>query len=103
MLTMNSHGGEISIAGCVEELKYHACFFYFYFYHVLCIIQLLGAKTTCSASYGKERTPSPIFFSNPAPGKKPSTQVSLVRDQPHTSHAKQEIPLRLSGQKEKYK
>jgi len=67
-----------------EEPKSPA--FSFFFYHVLCIIQLVGTKTTCSASYGKEKTPSPLI--HPAPGQKPSTQVSLVRDQPHTSRAK---------------
>ena len=48
-----------------EEPKSHdfffSFFFLFFFYHVLCIKQLLGTKTTCSASYGRERTPSPMF------------------------------------------
>jgi len=43
-----------------EEPKSHASFFFLY--HVLCINQLLGTKTTCSASYGKEKTPSPNFY-----------------------------------------
>jgi len=44
-----------------EEPKSHAFFFLLFFCHLLCIIQLLGIKTACSASFGKERTPSPIF------------------------------------------
>jgi len=48
-----------------EEPKSPAFFllflFFFFFYHVLCINQLLGTTTTCSASYGKEKTPSPNF------------------------------------------
>ena len=53
---MNSHGVEISIAGCVREM---VCdpnrlsfffFFFFSFFHVLCFIHRLGTKTTCSAS-----------------------------------------------------
>ena len=70
-----------------EEPKSPACFFLFlFFYHVLCINQLLGTKTTCSTSYSKEKTPSPLIL--PTPGQKPSTQVSLVRHQPDTSRAK---------------
>jgi len=56
-----------------EEPKSHAFFFIFLFFfilfHVLCINQLLGTKTTCSASYGKERTPSPIFSPTRHQGK----------------------------------
>ena len=89
MSTMNTHGGECLIAGGVEEIvrdPKRRPFFSFFFYQVICINQLLGTKTTCSASYGREKTPSPLI--HPAPGKKPSTQVSLGRDQPHTSRAK---------------
>ena len=52
------------------------CFSFVLFFLVLCIKQLLETKTTCSASYGKEKTPSLLI--HPAPVKKPSTQVSLV-------------------------
>ena len=58
-----------------EEPKSHA-FFSFFFFSCALYYQLLGTKTTCSASYGKEKTPSPLIHL--APGKKPSTQVSLV-------------------------
>jgi len=68
MLTMKSHGVEISIARCVGEMVRDPnpmsffYFVYFFFYHVLCIIQLLGTKTTCSTSNSKEKTRSPIFL-----------------------------------------
>ena len=39
MLRMNSHGVEISIAGCVEEIvrepKSHAFFFFFFFFLIM--------------------------------------------------------------------
>ena len=77
---MNSDGVEFSITGCEEEMvrdpNLMSFLLFFFFYHVLCIKQLVGTKTTCSASYGKEKTLSPLI--HPAPGKKPSTQVSLV-------------------------
>jgi len=65
MLMMNSHGVEISIARCVEEMvrdpnpmPFFSFFFFFcFFLHVLCFIRHLGTKTTCSASYGKEKPP----------------------------------------------
>ena len=70
MLTMNSHGVEISIAGCVEEMVRDSNLIpSFFLYHVLCINQLLGTKTICSASYGKEKTPSPIFYPPRRQGK----------------------------------
>jgi len=53
MLMMNSYGGEISIAGCVDEMVRDPnpmplfFFFFIFLYHVLCIKQLLGTKTTC--------------------------------------------------------
>jgi len=54
MLTMNSRGVEISIAGCVREMVRHPnpapFFFLFFFFHVLCFIHPLGTKTRCSAS-----------------------------------------------------
>ena len=103
MLTMNSHGVEISIARCVTEIVRAPnlmpfFFFFFFFFFLSCALyeQPTGTKTTYSASYGNERTPSPNFLQL-APGKKPSTQVSLVRDQPHTSRAKQENPPPTKG------
>ena len=54
-------------------------FFFFFLYHVFVVkVQELA----CSASYGVNKT---ILL---APGKKPSTQVPLVWNQPHTSHIK---------------
>jgi len=81
MLTGNSHGVEISITGCVREMVRDPnpmpfFIFFIFYYYVLRVKQLLGTKTTCSASYGKEKTISPLI--HPAPGKKPSTQVHLV-------------------------
>jgi len=68
MLTMNCHRVEFSVAGGVEEMvrdpnpmSFFSRFSTFFFFHVHCIIQLLGTKTTCSASYGKEKTPSTMF------------------------------------------
>jgi len=72
MLTMKTHGVEFSIAGGVEEIVrapnpmsffslsffFFLFFFLFLFFHVLCFIRHLGTKTTCSASYGKEKPPS---------------------------------------------
>jgi len=72
---MNSDGIEMSIAGGVVEMvcdpNLMPFFFliFFFFYHVLCINQLLGTKTTCSASYGKEKTPSPVFYPPRRQGK----------------------------------
>jgi len=67
MFKVNSHGVEISVTGCVEEMfrdpNLHQFFFLFFsFYHVLHINQLLETKSTCSASHGKEKTPFPIFY-----------------------------------------
>jgi len=74
---MNSHGVEISIAGCVREMVqvpnpmpiFVYFLFFFFFYHLLCINELLGTKTTCSASYGKEKPPSPVFYPSRRQGK----------------------------------
>src|SRR6195952_973441 len=65
-------------------------------------IRQLGTKTTCSASYGKEKPP---ITNQMAPGKKPSTLVPLVRDQPHTSHTEIRTPTLTSrsGQRRKIK
>ena len=105
MLTINFHGVEISIAGGGEEIVRAQIFCPFvslFLIHVLCFICQLGTKTTCSASYGKEKPP---ITNQTAPGKKPSTQVPLVRDQPHTSHTEIRNPTltSLSGQRRKVK
>jgi len=64
MLTMNSHGVEISMARCVREMVrdpnpmpfvFFSFFFFSFFLHVLCFIRHLGTKTTCCPSYGKEK------------------------------------------------
>ena len=100
MLTMNTDGVEFSIAGCVEKMVCDPnpmSFFYFYFYflfffifYIMCFVLInYWEKRLRAALAMVKKEPRPLFFvSNPAPGKEPSTQVSLVRDQPHTSHAK---------------
>jgi len=112
MLTINSHGVEISIAGCIEEMVrdpntmpflFYFILFYFIFYHVLCIIQLLGTNTTCSASYGKAKTPSPIFLQpgtrekaiNPSlSGTRPTAhQPRKIRNPPPTRWSKGKIQI----------
>jgi len=57
MLTMNTPGVEFSIAGGVEEIVRdpNPMSFLFFFFDVLCFIRHLGTKTTCSASYDKEK------------------------------------------------
>ena len=56
--------GHVGRTGVVIQIPclFFSLYFFslFFFLHVLCINQLLGTKTTCSASYGKERTPSPV-------------------------------------------
>jgi len=79
---MNSHAVEISIAGCVEEMvrdpNLMPFFFLLFFNSYALYYQLLGTKTAWSASYDKEKTPSPDVLSTLAPGKKLSTQVPMV-------------------------
>ena len=61
MLTMNSHGVEISIAGCVEEM---VCdpnpkpFFFFslLFFIILDLFRLLGTKGACSVKLWHKKT-----------------------------------------------
>jgi len=82
------------------------CFFSFFFsfwFYIMCFVlinyweqRLRGAL----AMVKKNR--HPLLLSTPIPGKKPSTQVSLVRDQLHTSHAKEELKLRLQGRNKKH-
>jgi len=58
ILTMNSHGVEISIAGCVEEMVRDPNLMPFLFFLSCALFyRHLGTKTTCSASYGKEKPP----------------------------------------------
>ena len=82
-------------------------FFVFFFFHVLCINQLLGTKTTCSASYGKEKTPSPIFLQpgirekaiNPSlSGMRPTAhQPRKIRNPPPTKRSKRKIQINTWG------
>ena len=62
-------------------------FIFCIFYHVLCINNLWEQRLRAALAMVKKE-PHPLFFLQPAPGKKPSTQVSLVLDQPHISRAK---------------
>jgi len=93
-----------------EEPKSHAPFFFsfiLFFFDVLCINQLLGKKTTCSASYGKERTPSPVFLQpgtrekaiNPSlAGMRPTAhQPRKIRDPPPTRRSKRKIQINTWG------
>ena len=111
MLTTNSDGVEIPIASSVREMVRDPnpipFFLLFSFYHVLCINQLLGTKTTCSASYGKERTPSPIFLQpstrekaiNPSlSGMRPTAdQPRKIRNPPPTRRSKRKIQISTWG------
>ena len=82
-------------------------FFFFFFYHVLCINQPLGTKTTCSASYCKERTPSPTFLQpgtrekaiNPSLSSiRPTThQPRKIRNPPPTRRSKRKIQINTWG------
>jgi len=108
---MNSHGVEFSIAGCVVEMvrdpNSMSFFLFFFFFHVLCINQLLGTKTTCSASYGKEKTPSPILLQpstrekaiNPRlSGTRPTAhQPRKIRNPPPTKRSKRKIQINTWG------
>jgi len=78
-----------------EEPKSQGFFFCFvYFFYIMCFVlinyweQRLSAVLTMA-----KKKPDPVVLSTHAPGKKPLIRVSLVRDQPHSSHAKSEIPL----------
>jgi len=80
MLTINSQGVEISIAGCVEEMVRDPNpmpFFSFFFFMCFVLINYWEQRLRAALAMVKKE-PHPLFFSNPAPGKKPSTQVSLV-------------------------
>jgi len=88
---MNSHRVEISIAGCVVEMvrDLNTMSFFSFFLFIMCFVLFNYWEQRLHAALAMvKKEPNPLFFSNPAPGKKPSTQDSLVRDQPHTSHAK---------------
>ena len=79
---MNSHGVEISIAGCVREMVRDPnpmSFFFFFLFFVMCFVLNKYWEQRLSAALAMvKKEPHHLFFSNPAPGKKPSTQVSLV-------------------------
>jgi len=59
-------------------LFYFFIFIFLFFYSCALYYQQLETKTEWSASYGKEKTPSPIILSTPVPAKKPLTQVHMV-------------------------
>ena len=87
---MNTHGVEISIARCVEEMVRDPnpmpfFLFFFFLYHVRCINNYWEQRLRAGLAMVK-KNPHPLY--HPAPGQKLSTQVSLVPDQPDTSHAK---------------
>jgi len=65
--------------------NYLGFFFFHLFFFTLDLFGLLGTKSACRASYGIKEPP---ITDQPAPGKKPSIQVPLVCDKPHTSYAK---------------
>jgi len=92
MLTINSDGIEISITRCVEEMvrdpnlmpSLFICFFY-----IMCLVLINYWEQRLRAALAMvKKTPIPCLVSSPAPGKKRSTQVCLIQDQPHTSDAK---------------
>jgi len=62
MLTMNSHGVEISITGCVEEMvrdpnpMFSILFFFFLFSFLSFVHCFYVQEASCSASYGKNKT-----------------------------------------------
>jgi len=83
---MNTHGVEFSIAGCVEDivrdpnlLPFFFFFSFFLFFFFMCFVlnNYWEQRLRPALAMVKEE-PHPLLFSNPAPGKKPSTQVSLV-------------------------
>ena len=81
------HYSELTVAtvSSATRLGGRTGVFFSFFFPVLCFIRLLGTKTSCSASYGKEKPP---ITNQTVPGKKASTHVPLVWNQPHTSYAK---------------
>jgi len=86
MLTMNSHGVEISIAGCIRKMvrnpnpmPFLFFLFSFFFFSFMCFVLINYWEQRVRAALAMvKKEPHPLFFSNPALGKKPSTQVSLV-------------------------
>jgi len=68
---MNSHGVEISIGRCVEDMvrtQILCLFFFFFFYHVLCINNLREQRLRAALAMVKKE-PHPLFFSNRHQGK----------------------------------
>ena len=106
---MNSHCVEISIAGCVGEMVRDPnpmpFFFTFFIFFISCALyyELLGTKTTSSASYGKKKPPSPNYIHsgarekaiNPSPsGMRPNAhQPRKIRNQTPTKGAEQESQI----------
>ena len=71
--------------------------FFFFFFFLIHVLLVKVQELACTVRYGVKKT---ILL---APEKKPSTQVPLVWNQPHTSHVKKEIllPLAKAVRKEK--
>ena len=93
---MISHSVEISMAGGVRKMvrgptARRFFFFFFYFLSGALISYLTGVQRRRGALAIVKKNPHPL--STLALGKKPSTQVPLVWNQPHPSHIQQEILL----------
>jgi len=113
MLTMNSHGVEFSIAGCVREMvrdpnpmSFFSFFFFFSFLSCALYYQPMGTKTTCSAGYGKERTPLLLLptgarekaINSSLTGTRPSAhQPRKIGNQTPTKGAEQENHINTRG------
>jgi len=108
MLTMNSHGVEISIAGCIGVMvcdPNHMPFLFFF--SCALYYQLLGTKTAWSASHGKAKTPSPNYIHPGARekainlsryGMGPTThRLRKFRNQTLTKEAEQENQINTWG------
>jgi len=86
MLTIKTHGVQFSIAGCVEEIvrdpnpmSFFCFLFFFFLFFIMCFVLINYWEQRLRAALTMvKKEPRPLFFSNLAPGKKPSTQVSLV-------------------------
>jgi len=89
MLTINSRRVEISIVGGIRDMfRDPKPMSFFFLFFIMCFVlnNYWEQRLRAALAMVKEKAPSPLI--HPVPGKKPSTQVSLVRDQPHSSRAK---------------
>jgi len=80
MLTINSHGVKISIAGGVEEILCNPnilSFFILFLFQVLCIINYWEQRLRGGLAIAKKK-PHPRYLSTPVLRKKPSTQGPMV-------------------------